>query len=121
MNNPFVNKSFEHALFQDLLARHFIKEGLAAEVEGYLPGSNKAVDVLVSAADGQYQAFEVTLHYENLMENIHKDIKEGASEVIIVVRDRAARERVGSILVDQSDFQAFENLVSSRLINQFPA
>ena len=119
--NPLVNKSFEHALYQDLLARHFNKQGLKAETEGRLPGSNKAVDVLVATPDGRYLAYEVTLHYENLMDNIHKDIRAGASEVIIVVRDKAARDKAGAILVDQPDFQAFENLVSSRLINQFPA
>jgi hypothetical protein len=59
-------------------------------VEGGVKGGTKVIDVLASTGEGLV-AYEVTLHFENLLSNIQKDLADGVSTVVIVTRNTAWR------------------------------
>ena len=84
---------FEHKLYQFLIRRKLENDGLQAVIEGRISGFGKLIDVLAKSNDGQYAAYEVTLHFENIISNIRQDLESGASKVFIVARDRAGMQR----------------------------
>lgn len=88
----------EHRLFQYLVARRLAREGWKVKVEGRLDQAGKAVDVM-AAKDDCSIAYEVTLSFGNLLDNIEADLRAGFSEVFIVCRNRTemhkAMEMVG--------------------------
>ena len=83
---------FEHKLYQHLIRRKLKKDELQPKIEGRISGS-KSIDVLARSKDGKYFAYEVTLHFENLLSNVRRDLESGASKVFIVTRDRAGIEQ----------------------------
>ncbi len=89
---------FEHKLYQFLICRKLEKDGLQAKIEGRMSKFGKSIDVLAHSKDGQDVAYEVTLHFENIISNIHLDLESGASKVLIVTRDRAGMEQAQKIL-----------------------
>jgi hypothetical protein len=86
---------FEHKLYQHLIftCEKLKKDGLEAKIEGRIKGFEKSIDVLARSKDGNYIAYEVTLHFENLLSNIHQDIAAGVSKVVIVTRDNPAMKK----------------------------
>jgi hypothetical protein len=71
---------------------------LQAKIEGRISGFGKLIDVLAKSKDGQYVAYEVTLHFENIISNIRQDLESGASKVFIVARDRAGMQQAQKIV-----------------------
>jgi DNA-binding MarR family transcriptional regulator len=84
---------FEHKLYQFLICRKLENDGLQAKIEGRISGFGKLIDVLARSKDGQYVAYEVTLHFENIISNIRQDLESGASKVFIVAREREGMQR----------------------------
>jgi hypothetical protein len=84
---------FEHKLYQFLICRKLENDGLQTKIEGRISGFGKLIDVLARSKDGQYVAYEVTLHFENIISNIRQDLESGASKVFIVARDRESMQR----------------------------
>lgn len=89
---------FEHKLYQHLIRRKAQKHGSQAKIEGRIMGFDKLVDVLERTKEGNYIAYEVTLHFENLLSNIHQDIACRVSKVIIVTRDSVDMEKAQKIV-----------------------
>jgi hypothetical protein len=85
--------NFGHKLYQHLICEKLKKDGLQPKIEGRVGGFDKSIDVLARSRDGQNLAYEVTLHFENLLSNIRQDLESGVSKVLIVTRDRAAMEK----------------------------
>jgi hypothetical protein len=78
---------FEHKLYQHLICKKIEKDDLEAKIEGIIKGTQKSIDVLTRSKNGNYIAYEVTLHLENLLSNIRQDIAAGVSKIVIVTRD----------------------------------
>jgi len=81
-----------------LINEWIAKNGTKAKIEGRIKGSNKAIDVLAQDKDRGQIAYELTIHFENLLENIHQDLASGANEVVIVTRDKADMDRAIEIV-----------------------
>jgi hypothetical protein len=84
---------FEHKLYQFLICCKLQKDGLQPKIEGRTSGFGKSIDVLAQSKDGDYLAYEVTLHFNNLLSNIRQDLESGLSKVVIVTRDRAGMKQ----------------------------
>jgi hypothetical protein len=88
----------EHRLYQHLICEKQREEGESAEIEGRIKGNPKGIDVLTYSEEHGYRAFEVTIHFETLLSNIRQDLEAGASEVVIVTRDKKSLERAITIV-----------------------
>ncbi len=95
---------FEHKLGQHLICERRKKDGFQAKIEGRVSGFGKSMDVLSWSKDGEYFAYEVTLHFENIMSNIRQDLESGVSKVFIVTRDRAGMEQAKKIVNKNPEF-----------------
>jgi len=89
---PIAGKGgFEHKLYQFLICGKLERDGLEAKIEGFVPGSQKPIDVLV--CDGGFVGYEVTLHFENLGLNIAQDFAVGVCRVVVVTRGKSGMGR----------------------------
>ena len=98
---PITGKgNFEHKLDQHLICicEKRKEDVFEVTIEGRIKGCEKLIDVLVRLKDGNYLAYEVTLHFENLLSNIRQDLESGISKVVIVTRDRAGMEQAKKIV-----------------------
>jgi hypothetical protein len=110
--------NFEHKLYQNLIYEKLLKEGLKTKIEGKVKGGTKVIDVLASTEEGLV-AYEVTLHFENLLTNIQKDLADGVSKVVIVTRNAEDLEKAQNILQeDQTGLEA-EKRVENVTIDEF--
>jgi hypothetical protein len=99
-----------------LIRRKLEKDGLQAKIEGRISGFGKLIDVLARSKDGQYVAYEVTLHFENIISNIRQDLESGASKVFIVARDRESMQRPQKVMNANPEFG---NYVGFMTIDEF--
>jgi Helicase HerA, central domain len=91
--------SFEHKLYQHIICEKRKVDGLEAKIEGRIRGSEKSIDVLVRSEDGSYIAYEVTLHFDNLLSSsIRHDLATGVSKVVIVTRDNPDLEKAKKLV-----------------------
>ena len=109
----------EHKLGQHLIYEKQRKAGEHAEIEGRIKGHPKGIDVLIYSKEHGYRAFEVTLHFETLLTNIHRDIEAGASEVVIVTRDRKSLERAMTIVRNDQSLTVHLERITFRTIDEF--
>lgn len=79
----FGKGSFKHKLYCHFIKTKLEKEGWRAKIESNVSHSTKLIDV-VAEKDSDIVGYEVTLHFENLLENIAKDF-EVVNHLIIVV------------------------------------
>jgi hypothetical protein len=90
--------AFEHKLYQHIICKKRKKDGLVAIIEGHIKGFEKSIDVLVRLKDGRYIAYEITLHFDNLLSNIRQDFAAGVSQVLIVTKDKPAMEKAKKLV-----------------------
>jgi len=91
---PAGKGGFEHRLYQDIICRWLTENGVKAKIETPIKkGSPKTCDVLARSGDHGLKAYEVTLHFENLLQNLHEDLAAGADEVVVVTRDQETMEK----------------------------
>jgi len=112
---------FEHQLFQHVICEHLQGQGVQAKIEGRMGKSSKAVDVLGGSTKEGQVAYEVTLHFENLLANIHQDLAAGASEVVIVTRNRADLQKAMVLVAQDDSLAPHGEMISFRTIDEFPA
>jgi len=110
--------SFQHSLYQHLIAKRLEADGLDVAIERRIPGTDKYIDVLVTTQNG-YMAYEVTLSLKNLSENVRKDLAAGASEVIIVTVDSPAQEKAIELVAKDPSLSAVLDRISFRTIDEF--
>jgi len=82
----FGKGSFKHQVYCQLIKKKLGLEGWTAEIESLVNLSKKLIDV-VAKKDTETVGYEVTLHFENLQENIEKDF-EIINRLIIVVEKK---------------------------------
>ena len=116
---PPGHGSYEHKLFQHLVAQWCAEMGMQAAVEGRTRGSTKAIDVLARTADGEQTAYEVTLHFQNLIENITQDLMAGVDEVIIVTRGLKEQQQANELVNQAPELEAHLNKVDYMTISDF--
>jgi hypothetical protein len=76
---PKGKGSFTHKLYADYISVWLKSHGRQPEIEANLDG--KLVDVFDHA---EKTAYEITLHFSNVVENIEKDLEKGAENIVIV-------------------------------------
>jgi len=110
---------YEHKLYQHIIYVWHKKKGWKVRIEGRIKGSQKTVDVLANREGHVNVCFEVTLHYENLLSNIEKNLGAGASEVVVVTRNKEDLEK--AIKKVSKDFTSTEKLdqITFRTIDEF--
>jgi hypothetical protein len=111
--------SYEHKLDQDLISKWHIERGIEATVEGRIKGSTKPIDVLTHSKERGYTAYEVSLHLETVLLNVHRDISAGADEVVIVTRDQADLERAIQIVSEDPSLDQHLEKISFSVIADF--
>ncbi|WP_419656044.1 uncharacterized protein Dvar_51480 [Desulfosarcina variabilis str. Montpellier] len=110
---------FEHQLYQHLVCKRLQSNGLNAQIEGRIQGSNKSIDVLSWNADDQIVAYEITLHLKNLIENITQDIESGATQVVVVCQNQMGLEKVRTIVESDDNLAEFREQVTFSLISEY--
>jgi Helicase HerA, central domain len=80
---------FEHKLYQHLICQKLKKDGYDAKIEGRIKNSSKSIDVLAETNNAGFIAYEVTLSFDNIIDNIQDDLSAGSSRVVIVARDKS--------------------------------
>jgi len=115
---PAGKGSFEHSLYQDVIAEFYRARGVDAKIEGRVKGSKKPIDVLVKDPAEGLVAFEVTLHFENLPRNVIADFEAGVDRVVIVTR-AGEGSRAAGILARYDEVNPYLERVSFMAIQDF--
>lgn len=113
--------SFEHSLYQHNISEWHNKNGTEAKIEGRIGKGNiqKSVDVLFQSEDRGTVAYEVTLHFENLLDNLHQDLAAGADEVVVVTRDQKDLEKAIGIVNKDESLNPHLEKIAFRNISEF--
>lgn len=111
--------SFLHKLYQHLVCKKLNNIGLKARIESRIKGTNKSIDVLCRDEHGQIIAYEITLHHENINENVTKDIAAGASQVVLVCRNPADLNKARNIVWGKLHEMKNQEKVQFSLISEF--
>jgi hypothetical protein len=99
MENVPGKGSYEHSLYQHLVFEKVSRDGYTAKVEGRMKNSTKLIDVMATSQDKKKNiAFEITLSFHNLIDNINSDFNAGVSEVVIVCRSKEDLQKARSII-----------------------
>jgi hypothetical protein len=85
--------SFKHRCYAHYIATYLRNSGFTAVVEKYING--KHVDVFCEETE---TAYEVTVHLDNVIENIEKNQSAGIEDNVIVVEDTATKRKVNKLI-----------------------
>ena len=119
MNRPKGKGSFEHLLYQDIIRQSLQKEGIEAQIEGKIKAGGKLIDVLAFSKEKGFLAYEVTLHFDNLISNITEDLQAGVSRVVIVTRDKKEIEKAKKMAEADPRLIKYLGRVSFETIDHF--
>lgn len=111
--------SFGHALFQNMIHSFSKKQGEDSRIEGRMKGSRKAIDVLTADSNNRFTAYEITLHFDNMISNIWNDFNAGVDEIVIVTRDKNDQKRAIDIVSHQEELHPYLDRISFRTIQEF--
>jgi hypothetical protein len=101
--------SFKHRAYALTLARYFEAQGKKAFIEEYVDG--KHIDVVCEGT-----GYEITLHLDNVVENIEKNIAAGIPINVVIVEDGDVKKNVRKILKRHPELDAKIDLIG----NYFP-
>jgi len=90
---PLGKGSFEHSCFSYSIKTHLEGQGFEARLEGMMEGSQKAFDVLAWKKGEGMLAFEVTLHFGNLVRNLREGLKTTVRKVVVVCKNKDELEK----------------------------
>jgi hypothetical protein len=110
---------FEHSLYQDLIIGKLRAMGMTAKIEGRIKGSSKSIDVLGYSKSTGHIAYEVTLHFNNLLSNIHQDLHAGVKKAIIVTRDKKDLDKAIHVIGLNSALDRYLDLIDFKTIDEF--
>jgi hypothetical protein len=111
--------SFNHQLWQDLIARKIAAKGLEATVEGRIKGSSKASDILVYSAESGYICIELSLHLQNLISNCRLNFKAGAAKVVIVTKNKADAEKAKNMVANDHSLDKYAANIVIHTIDRY--
>jgi len=116
---PAGKGGFKHRLYQDIIYGWLNKNGVKAKIEAPIrKGSPKTCDILASSGEG-LRAYEVTLHFETLLQNLHEDLAEGAGEVVVVTRDDSDMEKAIRMVSGDERLSPLLDRISFATMNDF--
>ena len=87
--NPPVGKGgFAHKMFAGAIKEYVEANGYNTLIEGVIPETGKAIDVLAWKKGEGMIGYEVTLHFENLISNLMQDLATTLKTVVVVCRNK---------------------------------
>jgi hypothetical protein len=117
---PAGKGGFEHRLSQDIIHRWLTEKGMKAKIEAPIKkGSPKTCDVLARSGEQGLKAYEVTLHFENLLENLREDLAAGADEVVVVTRDKPDMDRATRMVSQDRSLDPLLDRILFKTIDEF--
>ena len=116
---PPGHGSYEHKLFQHLVAKWCTEAGMQTFIEGHTRGSTKAIDVLARSQGGRQTAYEITRNFGNLIDNITQDLQAGVDEVVVVTRGLKEQQEAINLVTQTTTLGADIEKVSFKTINEF--
>lgn len=117
---PAGKGGFEHRLYQDIIYRWLNEKEIRAKIEAPIKkGSPKTCDILARSGEQGLKAYEVTLHFETLLQNLHEDLTEGADEVVVVTRDDADMEKAIRMVSGDERLSPLLDRISFATMNDF--
>ena len=108
---------FEHRFYAEKISDYLKNQSDIADAWIEKEVNGKSVDVLMKADNGTLVAYEVTLHKDNLMDNLVKDLQAGCDQVVFVFKIekslKAGRKIVEGCgdeeLINKAKFELVEN------------
>jgi hypothetical protein len=112
--------TFEHKLYQHKIAQYLERAGFEdVKIEGRVGGSQKSIDVLARAVDDSFIGHEVTLSFDNLLDNIRNDLSAGCTEVVIVARDKPGMAKAQKLVQNDTSKAKYQDCIEFRIIADF--
>ena len=119
MNRPKGKGSFEHLLYQDIIQKSLQKKGVETHIEGRMKNGSKLIDILAFSKGTGFVAYEVTLHFDNLISNIKEDLLDRVSKVVIVTRDKEDLEKTKKIVEEDPAIAKHQEKIIFLTIDSF--
>ena len=119
MKGPKGKGNFEHKLYQYIIEQKEKAEAVEVKIEGRIKPCRKASDVLANDKEKGHVAYEVTLHFNNLVKNIHQDLSSGVDEVVIVTRDKEDLDRAVNKVAQEQSLNQYLDRISFRSMDDF--
>jgi len=117
---PAGKGGFYHCFCQDIIYRWLTEKGIKAKIEAPIKkGSPKTCDVLARSGEQGLKAYEVTLHFDNLLDNIREDIAVGADEVVVVTRDKPDMDRATRMVSQDRSLDPLLDRILFKTIDEF--
>lgn len=111
--------NFEHKWYQHIVFENLKKAGSTPKIECSMQGHQKSVDVLAYSNETGYIAYEISLHFENLISNIIKDFDSEVAQVFIVARDKESMKKAIKMVDDTPALSSCRQRISFCTISDF--
>jgi hypothetical protein len=116
VENPYKNMGkggFEHIFWQNVIAQNYRSQGYKATIEDSV--GRKAADLAIEK-EGVRIAIEVTLHIENVIQNVKRDLSIGYKQVWLACPDVDMADKVRGKLEDEMETEALKGRVITHLL-----
>ncbi|WP_457572514.1 ATP-binding protein [Desulfovulcanus sp.] len=110
---------FQHKLYQFIVYQWLIKNGFSATIEASLPRQHKTIDVLAQHPQQGFIAYEITLHMQNLIQNILEDLLQGVAKVVIVTPGKTDQKQAQKIVTENRQLNTYKEKISFQNISAF--
>jgi hypothetical protein len=117
---PKGKGSFEHKLYQDIIAKFYTERAMSIEIESTSEKENSygLVDVLVTKSDGKHIAHEVEFNInQHVIQNIVKCVEANFLEIIVVTR-RDLKEKISHFIESNLD-EDLKDKINVKPISEF--
>ncbi len=112
--------TFEHKLYQHLISQNLKNAGFEdVKIEGRVGDSQKSIDVLARSSDGAFIGYEVTLSFDNLLDNVRNDLSAGCSRVVIVTRDKSGMAKAKKLIQNDASVAHYQDRIEFRTMADF--
>ncbi len=115
IRNNYGKGGFRHQRYCQLIKEKLTKQGWSVSIESAVNLSSKLIDV-VAVKDAETVGYEITLHFENLLENIVKDMKILNRLVIVVEKTGTSRAEK---IISKYRLPSPDKYIEIKAINEF--
>ena len=108
---PVGKGSLEHKCFCHAIGTFLEAQEFGVRLEGMVKESQKAFDVLAWKKGEGMSGYEVTLHFQNLIQNLREDLRTTVQKVVVVCRNKDELQKAQWIVknelgqLDRVDFK----------------